>query len=830
MDHNDLLAATRAEFLRLFDDALDDVIGQAGQQLFVKAERALSGKERSQLWEARSAVLGQGALLRRQLQAQMSQLLVRSFKTAYSSERPSFANALSTVELSLVNQTAFEDELRIDAITKYLRNEADEQLRDLNIRIALLFGQEAVKERENPFRPYLLSRCVSNAVETLQLERETAGMLVEQLCEGFAGRVCNIYEALNALLARHGLAAQLQIKIQPAPSLRRPMATGEQNGVTQAPSDADFGLGADGLSAGAGFQSAGVTPSEGMTQGGTAAAGPSREQRLLDMVHAFQSAAPSPQPGWSAPAPAASAPASASAQPGWLSGTQRAGAMLRKLFGGVLQWSGESDSAGGAGLTGEAARNSLLAMQLAQLQSTLVAKQVALGDDGEPRNLLLEHRSTLAKESRDNREQMTIDIVAMLFEFILRDTNVPAEVRAQLGRLQFQVLKLALQDPTLLTERNHPARALVNRIGSISLALKQIDPQGERVVTAICHIVETLLAEEVESAALFSRMLDELDAFIARELRSSEAQVAPALQAVERAEVRTLQFARIVAMISEALVEIRLDDYLDHFLRNTWARVIEQASRDDAQRALRYWRVMPELVWSMAPKFSDDDRLEMRNLLQGMLATLRQGLAEASRQEDEQALFHRLIDAHKLALRSSSNDLLIPPLAFFRERFEAFVENETFVAAEKYAQRNSRLDSQLLAEAIRELETGLDLVDQWFEDEVDDAEVLETAGTIGTDGGSDDFDDTLARLRCGVGIKINLDGAPTPAVLSWPDLAGGRLVLSFGAERPPSILTMRLFRRLLTTGRAQFIEERELFERAVEQLVDSADRLDAIPA
>ncbi|WP_187359986.1 DUF1631 family protein [Chitinolyticbacter meiyuanensis] len=827
MDHNDLLAATRAEFLRLFNAALDDVIGQAGQQLFLKAERALSGKESNLLWDARSAVLGQGAVLRRQLQSEMSQLLNRSFKTAYSSERPSFANALSTVELSLVNQNAFEDELRIDAITKYLRNEADDQLRDLNIRIALLFGQEVVKERENPFRPYLLSRCVSNAVDALHLERDAAGMLVEQLCEGFAGKVCDIYEALNALLARHGLAAQLQIKIKPAPSLRRPAAPG---GDPAAFPDTGFGPATEGLggfgATGFGQTGMGQQVQAGMGEPGMAA--PSREQRLLDMVHAFQAATSgaAPQPGWSAPTPA---PAASIGRGGWLAGTQRAGTMLRNLFSGVLPWSGNGVGNGQV-LTGGLSLNSLLAAQLAQLQSTLVATQAVLGDDGEPRNLLLEHRNTLVEESRDNREQMTIDIVAMLFEFILRDTNVPAEVRAQLGRLQFQVLKLALQDPTLLTERNHPARVLVNRIGSISLALKQIDPQGERVATEICRIVETLLAEEVESAALFSRMLDELDAFIARELRSSEAQVTPALEAVERAEVRTLQFARIVAMISEALVEIRLDDFLDQFLRNSWARVIEQASRGDTQQALRYWRVVPELVWSIAPKLNEEERLVLRTLLMGMVSTLRDGLAEASRQDDQGPLFHWLLDAHKLALRGSSSDVIIPPLVYFRERFEAFVENETFVPPEKYAQRNSRLDSQLLAEAIRELETRLDLVDQWFDDEVEEAAALETVEAEMDAEESDDFDETLARLRCGVGIEINLDGAPTQAILSWPDLAGGRLVLSFGEERPPSILTMRLFRRLLNTGRARFAEQQELFERAVEQLVDSADRLDAMPA
>jgi hypothetical protein len=92
--------------------------------------------------------------------------------------------------------------------------------------------------------------------------------------------------------------------------------------------------------------------------------------------------------------------------------------------------------------------------------------------------------------------------------------------------LQFLVLKIALRDQTLLTQKGHPARMLINRVGSISLGLKQIDPTGAHITQEICRIVETLLEDDSENSQLFIRMLDEFDAFIARELRSSEQTIA----------------------------------------------------------------------------------------------------------------------------------------------------------------------------------------------------------------------------------------------------------------------------------------------------------------
>jgi hypothetical protein len=44
--------------------------------------------------------------------------------------------------LSLVDSHALENELLLNEITARFRAEAEEQIRDLNIRIALLFSQE----------------------------------------------------------------------------------------------------------------------------------------------------------------------------------------------------------------------------------------------------------------------------------------------------------------------------------------------------------------------------------------------------------------------------------------------------------------------------------------------------------------------------------------------------------------------------------------------------------------------------------------------------------------------------------------------------------------
>lgn len=919
MDRNELVTATRAEFIRAFQSVLDEIIEHSQERLFSKAEFAASSREQSCFLDARTILMQGTVRLRVQLLRSMEQLLNRSFQTAYSTFRPSFLDAVGQAGLSLVDVNTFEDELRIDEITQTFRNEVPEQLRDLNIRIALLFEQQDIKERENPFRPYIFSKCLASGVEIFELPVDVAGALHEALAEGLRGHIPEIYNRLNDLLAKHGIAAQLSLKIRKAPAPRtaykspNPLDPAPEQAAAEAQGSLDQGgVGEGGMSGlygnpgqgmmnmpsgmqagmpdgtpaggapgapqlpmeaawqagGAAMQAAAmglnalVGALEALPPGGSvgqAVQGSAPEnhaqQRVDQLLQHVQAASHAQLGAESVPSLApASAPASAeggSIQKAWLAGSQVVGDVLRRFF--TTGSADESVTTARVGAApqidtalpqGDAAAASAVHSVVNFARNSIPGVDEMWHEDGTIRNLILENRVELSSVSRDMNEQMVIDVVAMLFEFILRDGNVPSEVRAQLGRLQFFVLKIALQDPELFTHKNHPARLLVNRIGSVSVGLQQVDPSGERIAAEISRIVEALLDDASDGLSVFSRMLDEFDVFIARELRAVDTHVERAVKVLENAESRTLQYARTTAMIGEALTGLTIDPYLHRFIVNTWAHVIERAGRTDEAAAKGYRELVPALIWSIAPKVYPDDRTQLLQMLPGMLAMLNRGLVISGLgAQQKQALLDWLAESHTYALRASSAPAPVPPLSVIEARFAQFVmstDTHEASAVELVKRVRRSLDPDLLSEAIHEMEAELNLLDQMFDfgpDETDDlgedapdaqaAPADEEGDAPALEANSEDWIEGLpVALQSGVAIEINLGGQPTRARLNWISPNASNLVLSMDEDRKPSIITVRLFRRLLGNGRAKFVETAPLFERAIQALLQSADAVE----
>ncbi|MES2073071.1 MAG: DUF1631 family protein [Pseudomonadota bacterium] len=868
MDSNELLATTRAEFLRTFVDAVNTSIPLGIETLFKKADQSQSSIEQGWMLTARSVLRVRQEQLVQQMRKEMEHLLHRSFQTTYNNFRPSVSYQSDT--LALIESSALEDELRINQITQGFRNEAEEQLRDLNIRIALLFDQDTINERENPFRPYLFSRCITSAVETLEQSEALTTILVTQLAEGLAGHVADIYNSVNSRLAKHGIAAQLQLKIKKSPT---------QPGIP-----ANYGPGgvlADDAGSGQFEVMPGSRGNAGYGSGQYENGGRQydiesrvlssdtprrRVEQLLDSVRVMAGGISAAMPGRGQPqaaAPATGGAGNAAASgdagagmSGWLGSGQAIGDVLRKVFLGGASWqakaagyiSNSAGSAGGAQFPNSQFLNSqfpnsqmsydaginvpsvqrvdtALASSVRNLQSTHtpVTEQM-LDQQGEVRNLILERRSQLNSEARGVDEQMTIDIVAMLFEFILRDTQVPAEVRAQLGRLQFLVLKMALRDATLLSQKGHPVRLLINRIGSISLGLQQLDPSGTHVTEEIVRIVAALLDDESEDSLLFAKALDELDAFIAQELRARNTQVERTVQAVEQAQNRVLRFAHTTAQMGQALSDLTIDPYLQHFLQQDWVRAIEHADRVDAKRARRYRLLVPDLLWSIVPKLREDERSQLFALLPIILNTLREGLGligwDAGRQQE---LLNWLVDAHTSALRAGQG-ATPPSLPAIHEHFSNFVDNPEAVPAAS-VDADLPENRQFLDDAIKEMNIEVQWIDRIFEHDQELADAAPGQGGTATEESAGGENSVLQRLKSGVSLEIKLGGKPSLGRLSWVDPKLSSLVLTLDGQTAPSMVSVNMFRRLIDHGRVRFLETEPLFERAVQSLLQSADNM-----
>ena len=90
---------------------------------------------------------------------------------------------------------------------------------------------------------------------------------------------------------------------------------------------------------------------------------------------------------------------------------------------------------------------------------------------------------------------MTIDIVAMLFDFVFEDEHIPASVKALLGRLQIPTLKVAMLDKSFFSSKQHPARRLIDRLAEVVDRPGRRRRRGEATLALIEGVVDDVLHE-----------------------------------------------------------------------------------------------------------------------------------------------------------------------------------------------------------------------------------------------------------------------------------------------------------------------------------------------
>lgn len=905
MDQSALLATARTEFLRHFSESTQKVFPHCVEELFIKADASYSSLEQGRLLDARSVLIEKNALINDQLQRNLDALLTRSFRTTYDTFRPKAM--FSTESLTLMDPAAFEGDLRLEEITNHFRREAEEQLRDLNIRIALIFEQDKTSERENPFRPYLFSRSIATTFEGLGLNPELTVALVVQFSNTFAKFVPYIYAVVNEYFAKNGVAAQLQLKVRkggdnPAyssmdaggavamsesegdpmdrtmpPQMHSHFAnqtypqhiggqTSHPTGVhgthgTHGTQGTHGSQGAHGAYAGAGTQrgSASVDTVQNLFQRVRSSA--------AEMMSKAQQVHPELPISQQEQARFSEGGASPSRFGNWLASGAVLSDTLRKVLGssaaGGSSGSGASthsdtqnhneqsysnapgsvpyeDFSSSVGMQSQSGYetvdtrgggsshfvpNAKLVSSIQQIQQSHTPQTGAMFDSqGAIRNLIFEERELLSQAVESVDEQMTIDVVAMLFEYILRDPDVPAEVRAQLGRLQFLVLKLALRDPSFLTEKGHPARVLVNRIGSISVGLSQSGIGVNPVTQEICRIVENLLKDETEDSEIFRVMLDEFDLFIARSLRAGDTQVEKVIEVAEQVRNRTLRFAHTTGQLGEALQNLTIDPFLKSFFETIWVYAIELADREDPKRAHRYRLLVPDLLWSIIPKQNEEERTQLLALLGVMLKTLREGLASIKcSKTDQDSVMNWLVDAHTKVMRVALSNTVTntPSLSTIHNYFKNFfaepkIDDFSSIKPNSFSETN-----KFLEEAIQELDVKVQFLDAQYVSQMPQ-EAATALMTEEVDVGN--YDSIQERLKNGVAIEMNLGMGVSIGRLNWVDPSNASIVLTFDGQSEPSIVSVRMFKRMYDQRRIRFVENEPLFERAVHSLLATADK------
>ncbi len=747
-------------FMALVQRAMQD----ADKLVVQRLSEARSNFEQSELNALRHFLRQDGNVFLRRIDALYRGYLERALQTMYVDLRPGMRQ-VSIDQLTLLDDEVVNRQIEVGRLAERMRDANEESIGRLNVIIARLHGERDARERENPFRPYLLARALYEAIRESVSDETKAKLLFEHLSNALIASLPGFYSAIREVFEASGLHGKFVA--QPSRNVRHQ----RYFGVHAAPRELPPGFEAQ------------VAP---------------RLERLLDTLQQV---------------------AAATGDAGNPAGSVHE--LVRRMFSGSPPHPGQAAD----GAPRPSPVQDLLD-QLGRIQQETAAETSGDASDGTSGAATAGNRLSMLRERLEfdgagGMERVTVDVVAMLFEFILEDRQIPAATREHIARLQIPVLKAALQDPDLLHEDRHPARQLLNRLSSAAAAA---DPDSERaraLDAEIARITRRLQADYDADPALFSESLAQFEAFLDDNAQTGDPGSVPVIEAIELAEKISVLLTNVTNALCELMRRQDTDKRISDFLIHVWPHVLVHAAWNDLEGGtppdsvdalfLQCRDVLPELLWSVQGKQDAAQRSRLVKLLPELVRRINRGMHLIQLPDDERKeILDLLMTLHTRVLRSGPGAAADPgqSLEELRRDFARLTVNWDRISWSLPEPPQVRADLVEEVFARRALDAVLHLDVEGAAPGAADREFLGQTYLVGTrvelrDGGEDGL---------------------LPAQLIW--ISTHRSLYLFREERGNAlqVYTCGSLLDALNGGEMVPLEYAPVFERAVESLLSGAQK------
>jgi hypothetical protein len=251
---------------------------------------------------------------------------------------------------------------------------------------------------------------------------------------------------------------------------------------------------------------------------------------------------------------------------------------------------------------------------------------------------LREKTAVLKQKAGSKNEKATIEIVALMFQAILAEERIPPGVRVWFARLQMPVLRVALEDADFFGTPDHPARLLIDRMGSCVMGFDGTGVQSAAMEAEVKRIVQVIEQYPETGKKVYQIVYEEFQKFLSKFLTESDAtqKVVSVAQQVEQKETLAIQYT---IEMRDMLKDMPVRDEIRDFLFKVWAEVLAvSALRKGAKHADTQMlkKCSTELLWSASAKPSRADRTRVIQDLPNMLLRLRAGMTLLAMPPSEQ--------------------------------------------------------------------------------------------------------------------------------------------------------------------------------------------------
>ncbi|PTQ67694.1 DUF1631 domain-containing protein [Pseudomonas sp. GV071] len=594
----ELVQGCRKLAMNRLAEHLTGVFGQVDDTLFECAEKAENNKVQSLFFDNMREIRRQRPQIERSYHQRVAQNFSNFLEGTLEPEKS--ADGLRAEDLSLIQNEDYEESLQVTNMVSRVKARCAEPLFALEQRLAVLNNGQKLGEDSNPFGPRAIAQAFREALAPTPFPPQIKTILYMLFDRHVMQSLDRLYEAMNQRLIDAGVLPNLKYAPQRTPDARRAPTTPRETAPAEPAAEAP--------------RAATPQPASAPATGNTPAAPNAETPRVP-----FDASGPEPTD-----------PVALFSSLAALLGERRHYNVDAPLLGGTRSIA--SFAPQGATRT-YAASDLLEALNRLQQQSALdFSQRLQRPQHVEDFKVDLQqqletHSSLPGQQKLSDQEADVIDLVGMLFDFILDDENLPDNCKTALSHLHTPYLKVALLDKALFTQHHHPARRLLNAMAQAGVLYG--GEEDDRGLLAKIHwVVERVIQGFDGDLKLFDSLLEEFNEFTTNLQHKVALRERRAVEAAKGRDKLLGARQQAVDIIARALANRQPPPLIRNFLELTWTDALVFVLLRHGERSdewLRYSEVAEQLAWSSTPlNATGQERLQ--SIRVQLLEDLRKGL------------------------------------------------------------------------------------------------------------------------------------------------------------------------------------------------------------
>ncbi|MFO1304916.1 MAG: DUF1631 family protein [Burkholderiales bacterium] len=275
-----------------------------------------------------------------------------------------------------------------------------------------------------------------------------------------------------------------------------------------------------------------------------------------------------------------------------------------------------------------------------------------------PLNLIPHIRAAIEDQISNDTDRITMDVIALLFDYIFRDKSIPDSLRNLFSRLQVPIVKAALLDRAFFSDRKHAARQLLDRLAEAAVGANQTEAYQQSFANLASGIVDDICRDFEIDVGVFRTANLRLAAFIEDEgKRVEEATSQDVAQALAAEEVESDR-SHVRAFMRDRLAGLDIPFEIRGFAETTWADYMAKVRADqgpDSDAWKDAEKTLDDMLWSISAKDRTSQKAQLTKMIPKLIGALRKGsLAVGLPPERGRSFFEALYQLHIAAIKSAA--------------------------------------------------------------------------------------------------------------------------------------------------------------------------------